>query len=137
MALFFKIKLMGWIYCLLSLRYFYFKIGLSGKPKRRRKNITKSIKEVTNKSPWIIPVFGVWVWDMDRSEAKIHRVIKFWNFTWKGSGKTEWFKSKLFFIDGLFALLVALVFMLLMWIELIIILTSCAALVYYSTKLIG
>lgn len=132
---------MGFIYCLFSLRYFYFKIGLSGTPKSRRKTITKSIKEELNKNPWIIPVFGVWVWDMEESEKKIHRVLKPWNFTWVGSGASEWHKKKLSILDLIFALLVALFLMGLMWIEsglkLIIGLTVFVTLFFVVIKMIN
>ena len=108
---------MGFIYCFFSLRFLYFKIGLSKTPRKRLRNIRETVRDDLKKYPVIIPLFVIIVWDMETVEKAIHGVIDFWNFTWKGSGKSEWFKSKLFFIDVFFALFIALVLMILFQLE--------------------
>jgi len=100
----------GFVYLFLSLRFGYFKIGLSGTPKRRLRNVRKTVKEDLKKYPVIVPVAVIAVWNMESVEDKIHTLLKPWNFTWVGSGKTEWHRLGILFFGLVFALFLLILF---------------------------
>jgi hypothetical protein len=102
----------GFVYLFLSIRFGYFKIGLSGTPKVRLHNIRKTVKEELNKWPVIVPVAVIAVWNMESVEEKIHTVLKPWNFTWVGSGKTEWHRIGVLFFGLVLAFVLLILFQL-------------------------
>jgi len=79
---------MGFVYLLFAFPKMAFKIGSSKTPIRRVKDIQKSVN-----GHLIIPVFVICVWRYEEIEKeRLHRIFKKVRFTWKGSGKTEYFK---------------------------------------------
>jgi hypothetical protein len=52
------------------------------------------------------------VWNMESVEEKIHTVLKPWNFTWVGSGKTEWHRIGVLFFGLVLAFVLLILFQL-------------------------
>jgi len=78
----------GYTYMLLILPSFRVKVGYTKKLDRRISNISESLKW-----QFAIPVCLIYSRDYKSVEKIIHRVFGFARYEFKGSGKTEYFRT--------------------------------------------
>jgi hypothetical protein len=90
----------GFLYLLLALPRFAVKIGVTKYPKRRVKDINKSLPRQI-----VLPVFVVWVFNYEDREERLHGLFGKERFTFRGSGKTEYFTLNVFQFIGVIGLM--------------------------------
>lgn len=76
----------GYIYFMFSPRSFLYKIGKGKDFKRRKRQIDDSVPGE------LICVFKVFLIGMSGYEKELHQIYDKCRTTWKGSGKTEYFR---------------------------------------------
>lgn len=85
----------GFIYLLFAFPRCVFKVGVTISPQRRVRDINESVKRQL-----IFPIFLVLVFDYEDREERLHNIFKRKRFTYRGSGKTEYFRLNIFQVVG-------------------------------------
>jgi len=110
---------MGFVYLLIYVPRFIFKIGVTKTPARRVKDINKSVP-----GQLVLPLVVIYAINYEAKEKRLHDLFKNVRFTFKGSGKTELFRF------GLFRLALCLVLLAWFQLELILLAAAFAVVVY-------